>query len=626
MIPRAFAIVVVIPALLSAAERRYDFYQPQVKHVVIHEGKLAEGHYGYNHMASVEWFDGRFHVVWGGHAASHKEGVPGQVNLWATSPDFQQWSAPRKLAHDGAHSLPLDAAGKQWQPNLLNFHGRQLWCVWSFNSPNADLDGLYLSTLEKGGNDWRHRRIQRRHEINGASCSIFASQNPVLLPSGRVLAPATLVERDAKDQRVRRWNACFFTDDEGATWQCSDPVSSVDDPESQWEPFFYQQCDGRIRAFMRNSIKGAPEKRIPPSNQQRLTTVGTGAAKGTPVRFPNDPVFSFMETANCRPQVFQLAGGRYCLLQQDAFVNHTDYPSRVNVALHFSRSGADDFVAGPPVSRPGVISAYPQGVEHDGVLYAAYTTGPGNLPRSIEGTIVTPAPRPDRYYIWPRAKELVRLEETTNKSGNKKMLRANPDARTALPRVKTVQENVSPLGAAGFQPPPSRAITTASAVGKPPLPAKQQRRTIQFSARASAGVDIDPVDFAAGQSLEFSFEAKVLRLQPVGMLILCSLGDRIPIRLGMPANRPGKLYAYTRNQWEPVCHFPLQQWHMLRITVRGSDFTVVVDDRPPRTLPNPIVNPSPRLYLGDGFEVDYIPSNAGSEFLIDLTSLRTAVK
>jgi hypothetical protein len=65
---------------------------------------------------------------------------------------------------------------------------------------------------------------------------------------------------------------------------------------------------------------------------------------------------------------------------------------------------------------------------------------------------------------------------------------------------------------------------------------------------------------------------------------------------------------------------------MLRITVRGSDFTVVVDDQPPRTLPNPIVNPSPRLYLGDGFEVDYIPSNAGSEFLIDLTSLRTAVK
>lgn len=105
MIPRAFATAVVIPALLSAAERHYDFYQPQVKHVTIYKGKLAPGHYGYNHMASVEWFDGRFHVVWGGHAASQKEGVPGQVNLWATSADFPQWKAPAMAAeHRCLHS------------------------------------------------------------------------------------------------------------------------------------------------------------------------------------------------------------------------------------------------------------------------------------------------------------------------------------------------------------------------------------------------------------------------------------------------------------------------------------------------------------------------------------------
>ena len=87
---------------------------------------------------------------------------------------------------------------------------------------------------------------------------------------------------------------------------------------------------------------------------------------------------------------------------------------------------------------------------------------------------------------------------------------------------------------------------------------------------ATSMASIDPVDFAAGQSLEFRFETKVLRLQEIGMLILCSLGDRIPIRLGMPANRPGKLYAYTRNQWEPVGDFPMQQWHSLRVTVRGA--------------------------------------------------------
>ena len=579
----------------GAGERHYDFYQPEVKHVTIHEGKLAEGHYAYNHMASVEWFDGRFHAVWGAHAETHLEGKPGQVNVWSTSTAFEQWSAPQKLAHAGPGALLPDPQGVQWQPNLLNYHDQQLWCVWSFNSKTPELDGLYLSTLEKGSLDWKHRRIQRRQAVNGLSCSIFASQNPVLLSSGRVLAPATLNYREFKrdsggnattNSIVRRFNACFYTDDGGATWACSNPISSVDDAEAQWEPFFYEQGNGALRAFMRNFTKG-----IPSGTQWRLTTVGTGAAKGQPVTFPHDPVYSFMETVNCRPQIFRLDGGRYCLLQQDAFVNHRDYSTRLNIALHFSRSGADDFVAGPPVSRPGVISAYPQGVAHGGRIYLAYSAGPGDQSRSIEGAIVTPAPKADQYYVWPRSKELIKMQEAKDEAGKKHVVRTNPDARTALPHLKTVE----------------------------------QRRTLQFSARASAGVDIDPVDFAAGQSLSFRFEAKVLRLQPVGMLVFCSLGDRIPIRLGMPANRPDQLYAYTRNQWEPIATFPMQQWHTLQVTLRGADFAVAVDGQPPQTFPNPVVNPTPRLYLGDGFEADYVYSLSGSEFLLDLGSLRSQV-
>ena len=585
--------LLLFPAALCAAERSYDFYQPTVKHVTIHEGKLAEGHYAYNHMASVEWFDGRFHVVWGGHAETFKEGVPGQLDLWATSPDFETWSSPQPLAHAGPNALARDPQCVQWQPNLLNFKDRQLWCVWSFNSANPELDGLYLSTLETGSDTWRHRRIQRRQDVGGRSCSIFASQNPVLLASGRVLAPVTLNYRDPKHDAggghatnsvVCRWNACLYTDDDGATWNCSTPVSSIDDTEAQWEPFFYEQTDGRIRAFMRNFTKG-----LPPGSQWRLTTVGTGSQKGTPILFPDDPAYSFMETANCRPQVFRLPGGRYCLLQQDAFVNHRDYQTRVNVALHFSRSGADDFVAACPLSRPSVLSAYPQGVAHGGNLYVAYTVGPGDQPRSIEGAIVTPAPRPDHYYVWPRSKELVKLQDTKDETGKKKVFRANPDARTALPvRMKS-----------------------------------DGRETVRFSARASAGVDLDPLDFSAGHALNLRFETKIQRLQAVGMLILCSFGDRIPIRLGMPANRPNRLYAYTRTQWEPVADFATNQWHSLAVTVRSADFSVTADHSPSKTFPNPLVNPTPRLYLGDGFEVDYLNSNSGSEFLVDLQSLKT---
>jgi len=48
--------------------------------------------------------------------------------------------------------------------------------------------------------------------------------------------------------------------------------------------------------------------------------------------------------------------------------------------------------------------------------------------------------------------------------------------------------------------------------------------------------------------------------------------------------------------------------------------------QPPQTFSNPIVNPTPRLYLGDGFEVDYIYSLSGSEFLVDLDSLHSCAK
>ena len=592
----ALLCVVLAHLSVTAAEYSYDVYQPQMKHVTIHEGKLVEGHYAYNHMVSVEWFDGRFHAVWGGHAETHKEGIPGQLDLWATSPDFTTWSAPQPLAHTGPGALDRDPLCVQWQPNLLAFKNRQLWCVWSFNSKEPQLDGLWLSTLDKGADAWKHRRIQRRQEVNGLSCSIFASQNPVLLKSGRVLAPVTLNYLDPKHDAggghaagnlVRRWNACLYTDDDGATWRCSTALSAIDDAEGQWEPFFYEQTDGRIRAYMRNFTKV-----IPPGTQWRFTAVGTGSQKGEAVLFPSDPVLSFMETANCRPQVFSLPGGRYCLLQQDAFVNHRDYQTRVNVALHFSRSGADDFVAACPASRPGVISAYPQGVAHGGNLYLAYTVGPGDQPRSIEGAIISPEPAADRHYIWPRSKELLRLLESRDTDGNKIVSRANPDARTALPEHKQAEG----------------------------------RNVLRFAGRASAGIDTDPVAFASGQTLTLRFAVKPLRLQEKGMMILCSLGDRIPIRIGMPANRPGKLYACTRNQWEPVADFALSQWHHITLAVSNMDFTVAVDNCPSKLFPNPLVNPTPRLYLGDGFEVDYLNSNAGSEFLIDVVSLRTQVQ
>ncbi|MBM4050706.1 MAG: exo-alpha-sialidase, partial [Planctomycetes bacterium] len=206
-----------------APVRSYTLYQPTIRHVTIHEGKLSPGHYGYNHMASVERFNGRFYAVWGGNASTILEGKPGQVILLSTSEDFVNWTPPVNFVGEGAENPLVDAEGVQWQPNLLNFQDKELWCVWFFHSKNDQLGGTYFSKLGKqSGAKWVNRRIFHRQMLDGRPCVGFASQNPVLLQSGRVLAPVTLYHGSGKGTR-RQWNACLYTDDEGTTWQCSNP-------------------------------------------------------------------------------------------------------------------------------------------------------------------------------------------------------------------------------------------------------------------------------------------------------------------------------------------------------------------------------------------------------------------
>ena len=112
-------------------------------------------------------------------------------------------------------------------------------------------------------------------------------------------------------------------------------------------------------------------------------------------------------------------------------------------------------------------------------------------------------------------------------------------------------------------------------------------------------------------------------MQDRGNLVLCSFGDRIPIRLGMPSNRVGTLYAYGRDEWRPVGPFAVGEWQAVTITFGPQSFEVRIGNAPPKTFPNPLPVMNPRLYLGDGYDVDYVRSNAGSKFLIDLASVRT---
>lgn len=569
---------------------KYEVYQPRIHPVTLYDGKFGTGEYPYNHMVSVEWFNGLFYAVWGAHRDTNKEGQPGQINVLATSTDFVNWTHPVDLSGPEVSENPVIYPEEvYWQPDLLNVDDEELWCMWSFGKERCTTPthpgwqdpesgkGLYLSRLSKEpGAKWRHKKIMGLVEMEGRHWAPFVSQNPFLCDDGRVIAPLTLVhdvvdEDGQRQEPIRMSNVCAWTDDASDTWELSNPLTRVDEYYVQWEPFFFQQADGRIRGYLRNFLHGG---RHITSTQWQLTCVSNVSRKGEPIVFDRDPQYAYIETGRTRAQAFRAPGDRYCLLMNDV---DTHQGARFNQAVYFSRTGNNDFVASLPYSPRFVYATYSQGVAHDDKLYVAYTTTENKHHRwRIRGAIYDPAPAPDTFYIWPREKCFER----------------NEFVYAAQPLMREWDG----------------------------------RQTLQFAHQASAGVEVDPVDFEAGQGLTVSFDVMVLSLQDKGNLVLCSLGDKMPIRIGMPSNRPDRLYAWGYDEWQPVGYLPRNEWHRITIRFGRDSFSVRIDEGQEVEFRNPIVAPTPRLYLGDGYTVDEIPSNLESDFAIDIDTFETEVK
>jgi hypothetical protein len=575
--------------------RRYECYQPTVREGLIYSGAFGMGEFAYNHMVSIERFAGRYYAAWSANAHTHREGQPGQINVLATSDDFVRWTQPLDLGGPDLSENPVREPNEiLWQPELLNVNGDELWCLWSFGKEGDTVSGrpgwgdpdrgkgLWLSRLgATAGAKWRHRKIMDLVDADGLSCAPFVSQNPFLCSTGRIVAPLTLVHdprnpRDvgeAADIAVRMFNACAWTDDNGASWHISNPISRVDEPYGQWEPHFWEQADGTIRGIMRNFDTLANRKKPQPSGERQLTVAGGTSEKGKPIRFEKEPQYAWIETGRTRTQVFRCEDGlRWCMLGGDA---HTPLGARSQCAVYFSRTGAMDFVAGPRYSPRHVYATYSQGLAHDGKLLTAFTTTENrHTVWRILTAVLDPAPRADKFYIWPR----------------EKYIESDPSLYTEPPKPKTADG----------------------------------RNVLHFLMRGSAGVEIDPVDFEKGQRLRVRMAVKVVKTQHRGNLVFCSLGDRLPLRLAMPGNRPGKLYAYGREEWQYAGDLPVGEWHTIEV-VFGADVFEVALNGGTRTFDNPLRNPAPRLYLGSGYETDEHPANDGAEFLLDLDTFGTDV-
>jgi hypothetical protein len=524
----------------------------------------------------------------------NKEGFPGRKIYLSTSDDAKSWSAPSHFVGKDAVNpiIPFDQPGEkeemQSQPNLLNLDDQELWCIWSIRgfTDSKKNAGTYLSTLQPGSSRWVNKRIWTESIIDGMRAYAYPSQNPVLLNSGRVIVPVTFdTGVNVKNARYPiMYNAFLYTDDAGETWQCSNMISTPHNLTGQWEPCAHQQADGKVRAFFRNF-----SSKVVKPDQWLQTTVGRGVNKGEKLVFEPDVKYSFMETANTRMHTIKLSGGRYCLFHHDIYTEARSYGSRFNGAVFFSPTGEDDFVAACGFSEKNQVVAYPQGIEHDKKIYVAYTLGGINVPRSILVAVMD-SPDADGLYIYPRDKDVLRADDLTP---------VRSDPYNYNKRVRDYDYI------------------------RPCRDEKDGRNVVVFKQRGTAGVEIQPVRFEKGEKLTVSFDVKIESLQEVGNLIICSFGDQIPIRIGMPSGRAGQLYAYSREQWQRAGDSEIGKWNSLEITFESEVFAIRINNSQSTSFENTIKNPSRRLYLGDGYELDEFESNRGSKFIIDIDSFRT---
>ena len=545
--------------LVSAAERsrgklpgaQYALYQPSISYSMICEGQTPPLFGKYQHGAALAHFDGKFFVVWQLNPTVYIEWGRGRKIYFSTSVDFETWSTPQLLAPDLVHRGGT-------QPLLLSAPNGELWCLWLAGGKDPQDTGLWLSTRRPGVEKWTHRRVFSEERFD-QEYTLYPQSNPWVLSSGRIIAPFIARVGDSREPR----GVFLYTDDDGISWQLSDwirwPVNERN--LGIWEIHGSEQQDGRIRVFSRN-LAYDPAR----PDTVFLTTCGTGAA----LTFPEEVKYAGVQGSQNRPQVIKLRGSRYCLFMPDTYAR--SLPCRT-ASLYFSRSGTNDYVAGPALVPSGVCCSYPQGIEHEGSLYIAAT---GEYPddwRNMVGIKVSPSPEPDQFYLWPRHRELA-------------------------PYV--------------FSEPPG-------------LTDLQGRACVQFRDTGSAGVDIMPLDLAAGDRLELRFDVKVQSVPPEGQCVLFSFGDTTPIRIGGPSLANGRLSVSTGKQWREVVDFPLGSWHSLVVEITAAKLSIAIDSQQPRSFAASAAELNPRLYLGEGVIVgDFNPSR-GFQFVVDLPSLRTAV-
>lgn len=346
----------------------------------------------------------------------------GQYNYMSTSTDLTDWTAPEvafSAVDRAVNPVPCTPnVCVQWQPNLFTLANGSLGCVWSgSNGVDGHVDsrggGTYVSVLDDPHGRWTNRLITFENNHNsphpaalGKNWTLFATQNPFVLRSGRILAPVVLTDASnavAPDAPPGCHNGTFklctarrssvlISDDGGLTWRCSPGTIIPGYSWANWEPTVWQDTDSP-RVYMisrfndfRTIAEGGPHS---DAKMQWATSDDGGETWASLTAVPVDTVVSRAEVMPQRASNGKTA--RWLMVENDWNAgDQVGTSGRLNTALWIAPALGADRAAGSPVSfSPGVglsptdvPAFYPQMWQSNETLAVSWSLG--TSPRSIQ--------------------------------------------------------------------------------------------------------------------------------------------------------------------------------------------------------------------------------------------------
>lgn len=378
-------IMVLLMASMAMAEKQYEIYHPTITRGVMYR----PGQLRYNHDSSIEFFKGKFYGAWNGNK-NRWEGKPGQKNYWAVSNDGLHWGSAIVFSNVPPFGVPEWQT--EWQPNLLNWKNKELWCFWTKSG------GFIFSKLNADKTGWNHRIVWETVTLRGQPYFTFPTQDPTVLPDGSVMIPCVFrLPREIEPIVAKQPYLCgpVITRDGGKTFFVPEGAL-IEHPEKEkfkmWEPMYVVQDDGRVRMFSRTLSLGLDTFHMP--SNALITAVGS--ADGEQM---GSPVYSAIRTVHSRMWLGQ-TGSRRVMIHNDSMRNEAPL-DRINIALFSSRTGRDDFVAGVPIEDGLISVSYPQAVFVSNAVYVCYSYQFD--PAYIMVNKVDPLPADNRWYIFPRS-------------------------------------------------------------------------------------------------------------------------------------------------------------------------------------------------------------------------------